>query len=31
MVQNGNQTSTPSALTANGFNVAYGNVAPAPP
>jgi hypothetical protein len=31
MVQAGNQVSTPSALTANGFNVAYGSVAPAPP
>jgi hypothetical protein len=31
MVQNSSQVSTPSALTANGFNVAYGNVAPQPP
>jgi Peptidase A4 family/Putative Ig domain len=31
MVQDGDQVSTPSALTANGFNVAYGNLAPQPP
>lgn len=31
MVQNGYQVSTPSGLTSNGFNVAYGNVAPAAP
>jgi hypothetical protein len=31
MVQAGNQVSTPSPLSANGFNVAYGSVAPAPP
>jgi hypothetical protein len=31
MVQSGNQVSTPSVLTANGFNVAYGAVAPPPP
>jgi hypothetical protein len=31
MVQSGNQVSTPSTLSANGFNVAYGNVAPQPP
>ena len=31
MVQAGNQVSTPSALTSNGFNVAYGDVAPAGP
>jgi hypothetical protein len=31
MVQDGSQVSTPSALTADGFNVAYGNLAPRPP
>jgi hypothetical protein len=31
MVQNGMQVSTPSELTSNGFNVAYGDVAPPPP
>ena len=31
MVQEGSQVSTPSTLTADGFNVAYGNVAPQPP
>ncbi len=31
MVQNGVQVSTPSALDSNGFNVAYGDVAPAAP
>lgn len=31
MVQNGNQVSTPSSLNANGFSIAYGAVAPAPP
>lgn len=31
MVQSGNQVSTPSTLTANGFNVAYGSSAPQPP
>jgi hypothetical protein len=31
MVQGNNQVSSPSALTPNGFNVAYGNVAPAAP
>jgi len=31
MVQSGNQVSTPSTLTADGFSVAYGNVAPSPP
>jgi hypothetical protein len=31
MVQDGDQVSTPSVLSANGFNVAYGNVAPQPP
>jgi hypothetical protein len=31
MVQEGTQVSTPSALTANGFDVAYGPSAPAPP
>jgi hypothetical protein len=31
MVQAGVQVSTPSALTANGFTIAYGNMAPAAP
>ena len=31
MVQAGQQVSTPSVLTTNGFNVAYGTTAPAPP
>lgn len=31
MVQNGAVVSTPSALTAAGFNVAYGSAAPPPP
>jgi hypothetical protein len=31
MVQNGVAVSTPSALTANGFTVAYGSVVPSPP
>lgn len=31
MVQANNQVSTPSALSSNGFNVAYGSVAPAAP
>jgi len=31
MVQNGVQVSTPSPLDSTGFNVAYGDVAPAPP
>jgi hypothetical protein len=31
MVQGNNQVSTPSALTPNGFQVAYGSVAPAAP
>jgi hypothetical protein len=31
MVQASQQVSTPSVLTANGFNVAYGTTAPAPP
>ena len=31
MVQNGVQVSTPSALDSTGFNVAHGDVAPAPP
>jgi hypothetical protein len=31
MVQDGHQVSTPSALTANGFNVAYGKSPPSPP
>jgi hypothetical protein len=31
MVQAGSQVSTPSALTVNGFNVAYGKSPPAPP
>jgi hypothetical protein len=31
MVQGNNQVSTPSALTPNGFRVAYGSVAPAAP
>jgi ribosomal protein L24E len=31
MVQGNNQVSTPSALTPNGFEVAYGSVAPAAP
>jgi hypothetical protein len=31
MVQSGNQVSTPSTLTPNGFNVAYGSTTPQPP
>jgi len=31
MVQGGMVVSTPSALTSNGFNVAYGSMAPPPP
>jgi hypothetical protein len=31
MVQSGAQVSTPSSLDSNGFNVAYGDVAPAAP
>ena len=31
MVQDGNQVSTPSEFTADGFNVAYGDTAPPPP
>jgi hypothetical protein len=31
MVQSGSQVSTPSALTPNGFNVAYGSTAPPSP
>jgi hypothetical protein len=31
MVQDNSQVSTPSVLSANGFNVAYGDVAPAAP
>jgi hypothetical protein len=31
MVQDSSQVSTPSALTADGFDVAYGPVAPRPP
>jgi hypothetical protein len=31
MTQAGIQVSTPSALTGNGFNVAYGSVAPPAP
>ena len=31
MVQSGDQVSTPSTMTANGFNVAYGSNAPQPP
>jgi hypothetical protein len=31
MVQPGNQAATPSTLTPNGFNVAYGSTAPSPP
>ena len=31
MVQSGSLVSTPSALTSSGFNVAYGDIAPAAP
>jgi hypothetical protein len=31
MVQNGAEVSTPSALSSNGFTVAYGSVTPAAP
>jgi hypothetical protein len=31
MVQNGVQVSTPSALTASGFSIAYGATAPPAP